>query len=137
LFDDGPSTHIVRARIIDKDGGYSEYSTSVTVKNVAPTLTAAANNTASEGSPKSFDLGSFSDPGADSPWTVDVNWGDSSSDSFTKTSTGSIGSHSHTYDDNGTYTVTVKVTDKDGGSDAQTFKVRAAKVARRATLTKI
>src|SRR2546421_12446065 len=35
---------------------------------------------------------------------------------------------SHTYDDNGSYTVSVKVTDKDGGSDTKTFKVTVANV---------
>src|SRR5205814_1495499 len=36
-YDDGPSDHTVKARIIDKDGGFSEYTTSVHVRNVAPT----------------------------------------------------------------------------------------------------
>ena len=36
-YDDGPSSHTVKARIIDKDGGFSEYTTSVTVLNVPPT----------------------------------------------------------------------------------------------------
>jgi hypothetical protein len=37
VFNDGPSIHSVRARIIDKDDGYNEYTTSVTV-NAARTL---------------------------------------------------------------------------------------------------
>ena len=41
-YPDGPSTHTVRARIIDKDGGYSEYTTVVTVNNVKPVVTFAA-----------------------------------------------------------------------------------------------
>src|SRR5207302_6939857 len=80
-------------------------------------------------------LGSFTDPGADNPWTVDVNWGDSHSDSFTMAAPGTIPAHAHTYDDNGSYTVTVKVTDKDGGSDSKTFKVDVANVAPTATLS--
>src|ERR671931_416972 len=35
-YSDGPSTHTVRARIIDKDGGYREYPMFVTVRTVAP-----------------------------------------------------------------------------------------------------
>jgi hypothetical protein len=37
-----------------------------------------------------------------------------------------ITAQSHTYADNGTYTVTVKVTDKDGGTDSKTFTVTVA-----------
>src|SRR5207244_10549441 len=77
------------------------------------------------GTAASFSLGSFSDPGAnDSPWAVDVNWGDSlAHTTFNQGAQGSLGSQSHTYADNGTYTVTVKVTDKDGGSGQATFTV--------------
>jgi hypothetical protein len=114
----------VRGRIMDKDDGATEYTTSVTVKNVAPTVTAPADDTASEGASKSFALGSFSDPGPDSPWALDVDWGDGSSHfTASKSSTGSLGSASHTYADNGAYTVTVTVKDKDNASGSATFKV--------------
>src|SRR2546423_14942927 len=42
---------------------------------------------------------------------------------------------SHTYDDNGSYTVTVKVTDKDGDSGSAQFSVDVANVAPTATLS--
>src|SRR5207302_1928481 len=125
----------VKARIIDKDGGYSEYTTYVIVNNVPPSVTAAADQSSDEGASHSFDLGSFTDPGADNPWTVDVNWGDGHSDSFTMSAPGTIPAHSHTYDDNGSYTVTVKVTDKDGGFDSKTFEVSVANVDPTATLS--
>src|SRR5262249_20449701 len=58
----------------------------------------------------------------DSPWSVDVSWGDASShDVFTMTSPGTLPQHMHTYADNGLYTVTVKVTDKDGGVGTSSF----------------
>jgi hypothetical protein len=97
-------------------------------------VAAAADQSSNEGAAHSFDLGSFTDPGADNPWTVDVNWGDSHSDSFTMGAPGTIPAHSHTYDDNGSYTVTVKVTDKDSASDSKTFKVDVANVAPTADL---
>src|SRR5205085_8110501 len=82
-----------------------------------------------------FSLGSFSDPGVnDGSWIVDVNWGDRQSDTFSTGAQGSLGSMSHTYADNGSYTVTVKVTDKDGGSDSKTFKANVANVAPTADL---
>src|SRR5205085_8458230 len=111
------------------------YTHSVTIENVPPSVTAAADQSSDEGSSHSFDLGSFTDPGADNPWTVDVDWGDGHSDSFTMAAPGTIPAHSHTYDDNGSYTVTVKVTDKDGGFDSKTFKVDVANVAPTATLS--
>lgn len=53
----------MRARIIDKDNGFTEYTTSVVVTNANPVVTAPANQNASEGSSASFTLGSFSDAG--------------------------------------------------------------------------
>src|SRR5205807_2488897 len=88
-----------------------------------------------EGENHSFSLGSFVDPGADSPWSVNVNWGDSTSDTFNTSPATScpsatpctLGSRSHTYADNGTYTVTETVTDKDNAaSAATTFTVTVA-----------
>ncbi len=71
-----------------------------------------------------FNLGSFSDPGLmDSPWTVDVDWGDGSSDTFNTATAGALGTRSHTYTAVGPFTVTVKVTDKDGDWNSATFKV--------------
>src|SRR5205085_3089451 len=103
------------------------------VNNLAPAVTAAASQSSNEGAAHSFDLGSFSDAGVnDAPWSVDVNWGDTSAHTTFNTSTqGALGSKSHTYDDNtgGGYTVTVKVTDKDGGFDAKTFNVDVHNVA--------
>src|SRR5205823_14261811 len=111
-------------------GGSDSKTFKVTVANAAPAVTAPADQTASEGAATSFNLGSFTDAGAnDNPWAVDVDWGDGSPHTtFTQGSQGSLGSQSHTYADNGAtpYTVTVKVTDKDGGSGQATFKVTVA-----------
>src|SRR5205807_3989628 len=131
--DNGSRT--VKGKILDKDGGFTEYSQAVTINNVPPSVTAPADQSSNEGASKSFDLGSFTDPGADNPWTVDVSWGDGHSDSFSMSAPGTIPAHSHTYDDNGSYTVSVKVTDKDGGFDSKTFKVDVANVAPTATLS--
>ena len=66
----------------------------------------------------------------DNPWSVDVNWGDGSTHTtFSQGTQGSLGSQSHTYADNGAYTVTVKVTDKDTGSGQATFTVNVANIA--------
>ena len=81
FFADGPATASVKMKVTDSDGASDtdlELVQIVQVANVAPSVTAAANQTASEGASKSFSLGSFTDPGPDAPWAVDVNWGDGS-----------------------------------------------------------
>src|SRR5207249_2009269 len=134
--DNGVDT--VRARIIDKNDGFTEYTTDVTVKNVPPKLTPPADQTADEGTGKSFGLGSFSDPGPDATWQLHITWGDGSAAndlSYVSTgATGSLASQSHTYGDNGTYHVTVRVTDKDLGYGEATFDVTVANVPPTATL---
>src|SRR5205823_12980908 len=42
-FPDGPATKTVRARIIDKDGGYGENTTALNSRNFHTTLTAPAD----------------------------------------------------------------------------------------------
>ena len=105
----------------------------MTVANVAPVVTAATDQTASEGTGKSFSLGSFTDPGDDGPWAVKVEWGDGSSDTtFTEATPGAISAKSHTYADDGEYTVKVTVSEAGTAptpSDSKTFKVTVANVA--------
>src|SRR5439155_20848587 len=60
--DDGPSTHTVKGRIFDKDGGYTEYSTNVTVRNVAPTATLSNNSPVMENSTATISFSDQFDP---------------------------------------------------------------------------
>ncbi|MBY0526133.1 MAG: PKD domain-containing protein [Gemmataceae bacterium] len=72
--------------------------------------------------------GTFVDPGADAAWSATVDYGDGSGVQALALS----GSHfnlSHKYTDDGTYTVSVIVTDKDGASSTvRTQQVVVAKV---------
>src|SRR4029079_7382800 len=98
----------------------TSYTTSVVVHNVAPTGTAPNDQSSNEGSATSFDLGSFSEPGAtDAPWHVSVDWGDGSPNTtFDMASRGAIDAKNRTFDDGPhNYTVTERGHDKDGGSD--------------------
>src|SRR5207253_7445185 len=107
------------------------------VANGPPSVTAPANQSSDEGSSHAFDLGSFSDPGPDAPWSVSVDWGDGlPTTNFTTASTGSLGTQSHTYADGpNNYTVTVTVTDKNGGIGSATFSEHVNNVPPHVTLS--
>jgi hypothetical protein len=81
-------------------------------------------DTAVEGSPQTFNIGSFSDVDG-GPWSVDVNWGDGSPHTaFTVKTPGSLGEQTHTFGEEGAYTVIVTVADSaEGDSDAKRFHV--------------
>jgi CSLREA domain-containing protein len=128
-FSDGPATSAVSVQVKDSDDALSNVSSiGVAVANVAPGLTAPADQSSSAGASTSFSLGSFTDPGADNPWTVRVDWGDGSPvETFTVSSPGAL-ARDHAYAASGPYTVTVQIRDKDGASDSQTFRVAVAQV---------
>lgn len=92
-----------------------------------PTVTPPAGQTSIEGASHLFDLGSFSDPDG-GPWSVDINWGDGTSDTtFNASAPGSLGSQAHTYSEEGPYTATIKVTDTlIDQSDSATFTVNVS-----------
>ncbi|HLJ97483.1 MAG TPA: Ig-like domain-containing protein, partial [Gemmataceae bacterium] len=72
---------------------------------------APSNQNTSEGTAASFNLGSFSEAGS-GPWTATVAWGDGSTPTtFNPSAQGALGTQGHIYAQEGTYTVTVTVTD--------------------------
>ena len=112
--DDGIFT--VVAAVTDKDGGTGSNTVSHTVTNVLPTVAAGDDATIDEGSTFG-QTGSFTDPGADAPWTGTVDYGDGSPvQTLTVNSTTKTYALSHTYADDGLYTVTVIITDDTGSS---------------------
>lgn len=117
-FDDGPGNQTVRARIIDKDGGSTEYTTAVTITNVAPT---AANFNApasvNEGSNINLSLTSPNDPStADTTagFTYAFDCGSGTYGSFGPSSTATCSTN-----DSGSRTVRAKIKDKDGDARQQ------------------
>src|SRR5262249_53546031 len=121
----------ISVTITGADGQSGTASTSVVVTDYVPMVTAPAGVPGpNEGATTAYDLGTFSDADpSNTAWSVDVNGGDGSADtSFTTTSQGALGSHSHVFGDSGTYTVTVTVSDDDGDAGSATFQVVVADV---------
>lgn len=127
--DDG--TYSVTVTVTDGDGATGSDTLTATVLNVAPSVDAGANAAGAEGSAFAVHA-TFSDPGAADTHTAAVDWGDGSQQE-TAVAVGGQVSASHTYIDDGRYTVTVTVADSDGASASDTLTATIANVAPSAT----
>jgi PKD repeat protein len=107
-----------------RDGlGFTDTATAaVTVSNVAPAPNAGGDQTVNEGDTVYFS-GSFTDPGSCDTHTYQWTFGDGS-----PAVTGTL-TPEHAYGDNGVYTVTLTVTDDDGGVGVGTLVVTVNNVA--------
>jgi uncharacterized protein DUF11/PKD domain-containing protein len=129
---DDNSARSVGGKIKDKDGGATEYTSSVLVKNVAPTATFSAESPVDEGSNFKLDLTDVQDPSSvdvTAGFTYAFDCGDGSGyGAF-----GSASSRSCSTDDNGTRSVKGKVKDKDGDATEYTGSVTVNNVPPSAT----
>lgn len=99
------------------------FQVTVVAGGAAPVVSAAGNQSATAGTAKNFNLGSFSDGGDAGPWQVTVDWGDDSADTqFNATAAGALPKRAHRFAGVGQYDVTVSVSDGELSTDA-TFKV--------------
>jgi subtilisin family serine protease len=118
-------TYTVKAKVQDKDGGVTEYTTTVVVINAPPVADAGGNQTVNEGDTVTLN-GSFTDPGVLDThtflWHVDASNGQVIAD-------GTGTSFTFVPNDDGTYTVTFTVTDNDGGVGTDTAIVTVNNVA--------
>ncbi|MBI4326904.1 MAG: PKD domain-containing protein, partial [Chloroflexi bacterium] len=98
--------------VTDDDGAAGSDQVIITINNVAPqNVSAGPNKTVAEGTPVSLNA-AFSDPGLQDTHTY--NWQVLRSDQVI--ATGANSTITFTPADNGPYTVTLRVTDDDGGS---------------------
>lgn len=120
----------VRATIRDKDGAGTEYTKSVTVVNVAPTIALiSAPISGKTGTDYTLQF-KFNDPGtSDAPWLYQITWGDGKGATGAKsvTTQGLTITEKYRYNKPGSYTVTISVTDKDGGAAVSSVQVGIVK----------
>lgn len=121
LFADSGS-YTVYGRVYDKDGGISTtYQLAVNVNNIDPIVSASGTSPVNEGSSFSGS-GSFVDPGTDT-WTATVDYGDGTGEQPLGLNADQTFTLSHVYSDNGDFTITVRVSDDDGGVGTTTLPV--------------
>jgi uncharacterized repeat protein (TIGR01451 family) len=111
---DGPATRVVHGRVQDSNGTFVDFTTTITVNNVPPTVSAGGPYSAMAGTPVSF-VPTVTDPSAADQaagFTYAWNFGDGS--------TSTQATPTHAYATTGTYTVTLTARDKDGGSATAT-----------------
>ena len=116
---DGPAeSQTVTITADDGEGGEAEVTFELTVNNVAPTVTEVtvpSEPVASDDQPVSAS-GTFTDPAGteDETYTCTVDYGDESGPQEGTVDGTTCSGPPHTYEEAGSYTVTVEVTDKDG-----------------------
>ena len=121
---DGPATKTVKVQVTAAGSGLTAVvSATVTVNNVAPTVGALVFTPATTLENKNVVASAtFSDPAGDldMPFTCTVNYGDSLVNWPGVVSGNTCSGPAHAYPKGGVYTVTVRVTDKDGGTGSNT-----------------
>lgn len=114
---DGPSSYTIQVQVTDPGGLSAVASATVNVTNAAPIVSTPLVNPepSTEGSLVSVSA-SFTDPyPLDAPFTCTVDFGDGSGLQPGTVSGNTCNAPAHAYSTYGAYTVTVYVTDKDGG----------------------
>ncbi len=114
-------TYTVTLTVTEADGDHASATTTITVRAPAGSLAASAgpSRSASEGQAVTFQ-GTAS--GGSSPYSYAWNFGDGTTASGTPTP-------SHTYQDNGSYTATLTVTDAAGRTSSSTTTAAISNVA--------
>jgi len=120
-------TYAVTVSVTDNQGATGTGTATVTVNNVAPTPGAITISTpVLQVNNATTAQASFTDPGVLDTHTATWDWGDGTTPTngtvVESNGSGTVGADSHTYTTAGVYTVTLTVTDKDGGVGTQTYQ---------------
>ncbi|MDZ4847699.1 MAG: beta-propeller fold lactonase family protein [Pirellulaceae bacterium] len=100
----------VRGVVIDRDGALSEAFTNITINDVSPTLALTATSTSLfEGGTFTISL-QVTEAGNDLLEKINIDWGDGVVEPFS----GDVRSFTHTYGNNGSFTVKATAFDLDG-----------------------
>jgi len=127
---DGPDNQTHNVTVTDEDGTFLAGSLSVQVLNVTPTIALSDDTDADEGSSHTLNLGTITDPGADTVTAYSINWGDGSAvENYTGNPANTTKTHTYA-DGTNFYLISVSLTDEDGTySDAGMIWVRVNNVA--------
>jgi ELWxxDGT repeat protein len=117
---DGPGTAAVRVRVADATGVMAVDRATVTIENVVPVVS-AGDDVLLEPAATLVRPGGFTDPGPDA-WTATVDYGDNSGVSPLTLAEMTF-TLNYTYMVPGIHTVTVVITDDDGGQGFDSFTV--------------
>jgi uncharacterized repeat protein (TIGR01451 family) len=120
--------YTVTLTVTDDQDGADRDTLLLTVENVTPEVAAGADQIVSEDDVVSLDPATFIDPGLADTHTATVDWGDGTVEAAVVNQEAHTVSASHVYTAPGTYTVTVSVTDDDGGTGSDTFTVTVGRV---------
>ena len=115
----------VTVTVDDGHGHPATANTTATISNLPPVPTLTTSTATVYCNQLGAVVGTFTDAGViDQLWSYDINWGDGSAHTVgtTLTQSGTIPA-THAYAANGTYTVTLTVTDKDGGVGSATTHI--------------
>ncbi len=118
------TTYTATLTLTDDDTGQGTGSVSVMIGNTAPTITSLAATSPVNENGSTTLIGTFTDPGTQDTFTVVVDWGDGNVLTATYPAGAFDFMHTHQYLDDDptatvsdTYSITVTLTDDDGGTD--------------------
>ena len=117
----------VTLTVTDNEGATGNDTALVTVVNVAPIVKGGADQDADEGDTVGISA-TFTDPSAADTHIATIDWDDGSLDTVIDPAFSPL-SASHVYTDDGTFFVTVTITDNDGGFGSDTLEVDVDNVA--------
>ena len=139
--DDGPTSepvdiNTIRVTVTDSFGTEAAATAEVTVNNVAPTIESLSITSPIEEGQVATLTGTFSDPGTQDTFLLDIDWdGDGEFDETIEVSGGEFEASQLFADDNptrsltNTFDVTVRLRDDDGGSDTDSVSLTVEDVS--------